>query len=146
MNEPRHPRAADDAPSRAWLVAMVAAVVPPFWLALVLGREALWLAVPAVLASAWLWYVVARELENVRGRAQRLLAGALVGLVSPVLGVLLTTLCTTLSPCCMLGFVVPGAFGLMVAEPLWFFPFGLGMGLLTALVVAGPPAPPPRAR
>jgi hypothetical protein len=134
--------------ARAWLVALVAAWVPPVWFLVTFGDLSL-LVLPAVLASAWLWFLVARELERIAAPFTRLLAAAALGLVSPPLGVLLSSVCGMCSCCGVAPFAAPSLLALMFQQPLWFFPWGLGMGLVAfVLVGAGrrlPPQPPPNA-
>jgi hypothetical protein len=140
-------RAEAEATSRAWIVAAVAACVPPVWFVLVFGGVPLFV-LPAVLASAWLWLLVARELGRIAAPATRLLAALGFGLLSPPLGVLLTSVCGTCSCCGLVPLAAPSLFQLMFQQPLWFFPWGLGMGLV-AFVVVGvrrtPRLPPPPA-
>jgi hypothetical protein len=128
---------------RFWSMLAAAAFVPIVWLAVVGGRELLPCAVLVVPASLVFWWLVLRRLEGIAATRNRLLAAIGFGLVSPFAGLALMALPTSCVPCCsMAWFAVPGAAMYVVAQPLWFFPFGLGMGTV-AFLLARPATRPP---
>jgi hypothetical protein len=134
---PRARRAPDEPGARAWIAAIVAAWVPPVWWIVVLGGL-MPFVVPVMLASAVLWFAIARELEAIPALLPRLLAALAAGLLSPPAGVLAASTIGSCACCCVFPVTVPPLFDLMFAQPLLFFPWGVAMGLVAfALVTAG---------
>ncbi|MBL8755395.1 MAG: hypothetical protein JNK15_18995 [Planctomycetes bacterium] len=120
---------------------VTAAIVPIVWLAVIGGSQLLPCAVLVVPVSVVLWWVAFRVLEGIAPTRLRLFAALGIGLLSPLVGLAFLALPMSCIPRSPIAWMVAWAAMVMVEQPLWFLPFGLGMGLVAFLLVRPVPRP-----